>query len=49
MLLDPYEENYGGRNSYCSGALKNFLGRKTAEVQFLPNHEITEDVYYYGL
>lgn len=39
----------GSRNSCCSGVLKNFLGRKTAEVQFLPNPEITEDVYSYGL
>jgi len=39
----------GGRNSCCSEVLKNFLGRKTAEVQFLPNHEITEDAYYCGL
>lgn len=39
----------GGRNSYCSRVLKNVLGRKTAEVQFLPNCEITEDVYHYGL
>lgn len=33
-----------GRNSYCSRVLKQFLGRKTAEAQFLPNHEITEHV-----
>jgi len=27
----------GGRNPCCSRVLKNFLGRKTAEVKFLPN------------